>query len=239
MTDSRSRWLVAILEAKRAALDALSPEDREEARLAQIAARARAAQRKEKSRALAARIFELLYDGRSVFEIAAVVGRAPTSVRQFAKSRGIAISNGAQKVLYGVSVAVDQRDALARMAADCGMTPAEALEDLVAFALNDDAAIARRNPARPQEASRLNVRISCRARSNAIRRTLEPLEKAAAKERETLGKVSPGSDAGRDSRPHRRVRWLSGRSQTLASAPSSRMALSSSSIIITLRIVCP
>ena len=137
-------WLVAVLEAKRAALDALSPEDREEARLAQIAARARAAQRKEKSRALAALVFKLLHDGRSVFEIAAVVGRAPTSVRQFAKSRGIAISNGAQKVLYGVSVGVDQKDALARMAADYGTTPAEALGDLVTFALNDDAAIARR-----------------------------------------------------------------------------------------------
>ena len=43
-----------------------------------------------------------------------------------------------------MSVGVDQKDALARMAADYGTTPAEALGDLVAFALNDDAAIARR-----------------------------------------------------------------------------------------------
>jgi hypothetical protein len=34
--------------------------------------------------------------------------------------------------------------ALRRMAADSGKTPAEALEDLIAFALDDDAAIARR-----------------------------------------------------------------------------------------------
>ena len=33
--------------------------------------------------------------------------------------------------------------------------------------------------------------------SARIRRTLEPMEKAAAKERETLGKISPGSELGR------------------------------------------
>ena len=45
---------------------------------------------------------------------------------------------------FAVDVTIDRRDALRRMAEDYGATPRQALDDLLTFTLDDDAAIARR-----------------------------------------------------------------------------------------------
>ena len=50
----------------------------------------------------------------------------------------------AHQVDHPGNVTIDARDALRRMAEDYGTTPAQTLEDLLTFCLEDDAAIARR-----------------------------------------------------------------------------------------------
>ena len=140
----KPRWLLEIDVAKAKVFEALSPEDRAEAKAAMTAARERAERRKKNTLALAKQIFALHDDGRTVFEIAAAVERSADAVVKFARARGIAISSSAAVVRRTARVTVERENALRRMAADCGKTPAETLEDLITFALDDDAAIARR-----------------------------------------------------------------------------------------------
>jgi hypothetical protein len=140
----KPRWLVDLEIAKAKVFEALSPEDRAEAKAAQTAARERSEQRKTATRALAKQIFAMHDDGRTVHEIAAAVERSADAVIKFARARGIAIPHSEKVVRRTARLTIEREEALRRMAADCGKSPAQALEDLIAFTLDTDAAIARR-----------------------------------------------------------------------------------------------
>jgi hypothetical protein len=140
----KPRWLIDVEIAKAKVFEALSPEERAEAKAAYLAARERAEQRKKNTLAFAKQIFAMHDDGRTVHEIAAAVERSADAVIKFARARGVAISSSAAVVRRAARLTIERENALRRMAADCGKTPREALEDLIAFALDDDAAIARR-----------------------------------------------------------------------------------------------
>ena len=93
---------------------------------------------------LARQIFTLHDNGATSEEIGRAVDRPARTVRAFAASRGVLVSRSATTVRYAVTVTVAHREALRRLAVDYGASPAEALEDLLTFALSDHAAIARR-----------------------------------------------------------------------------------------------
>ena len=141
---SRPRWLREIAAAKAKVFESLSPEERAEASQALLEASKRSKARNAAVLERAKRIFDLYLDGRTASEIAAAVNRSADSVRKFARARGLSISRSEAAVGYRVPVSMERRDALARMAGDRGTTPAQALEDLITFGLDEDAAIARR-----------------------------------------------------------------------------------------------
>jgi hypothetical protein len=140
----KPRWLVDLEVAKAKVFDALSLEERAEAKAAYLAAHERAVLRKKNTLALAKQIFALHDDGRTVHEIAAAVERSVDAVIKFARARGVAISSSAAGIRRAVRLTIERENALRRMAIDCGKTPAEALEEFIAFALAEDAAVARR-----------------------------------------------------------------------------------------------
>jgi hypothetical protein len=140
----KPRWLIDVEAAKAKAFAALPDADRAEAEAAVTAARERAEQRKKDTLAMAKQIFSLHDDGRTVHEIATAVGRSADAVIKFGRARGIAIPYSEKVVRRAVRLTIERENALRRMAADCGKSPAQTLEDLIAFALDDDAAIARR-----------------------------------------------------------------------------------------------
>jgi hypothetical protein len=113
-------------------------------KLPSIEARERHKQRKQTSLALATRIYDLILDGHTASEIGASVDRSADSVCKFARSWwGFTIPRSETTVLRVVSVTDEQHEALVRAAADYGTTPAQCLEDLFTFLLDDDASIAR------------------------------------------------------------------------------------------------
>jgi hypothetical protein len=128
----KPRWLIDVEIAKAKVFDALSLEERAEAKAAQMAARERREQRKKTTMARAKLIFAMHDDGRTAYEIAA------------ASARGVTIAYSASFVRRTARPTIEREGALRRLAADCGKTPAQALEDLIAFALDDDTAIGRR-----------------------------------------------------------------------------------------------
>ena len=133
-----------MIEARREAFEALSPADREAAAAAQKQARENAKARKAERLEYARRLFALHDAGNSATEIARLLGRHVSSIRQFAAARGVFISRSESIARLAGDVTIDARDALRRMAADYGATPAQTFEDLLAFCLSDDATIARR-----------------------------------------------------------------------------------------------
>ena len=137
-------WLLTIIEAKRRAFDALSDEEKAAALDMQKERRQRARTRRAQSLSLASQIFKLHDAGYTASEIADWVGRRPWTIIHFAASRGVFISSSALIARRAVTVSRDREDALRRMAADYGKTAAEALDDLLTFSLDDDAAVARR-----------------------------------------------------------------------------------------------
>jgi hypothetical protein len=106
--------------------------------------RARRRIRKRDMRELARRIFKLCDNGATAEEIGATVGYSPHGVRTLAAKHGVLVSRSCMTVRYAVTVTIDRREALRRLAVDYKASPAEALEDLLTFALDEDAAIARR-----------------------------------------------------------------------------------------------
>jgi hypothetical protein len=137
-------WLVKVIAAKYAAFEALSDEEKAEAAEAQRLLRERARARRAASLALAQRIFSLHDTGHTAGEIAALVGRRSISIVQFAASRGVYISRSTLLTHRAVQLTKPREDALRRMAVDYGKAAHEALDDLLTFLLDDDAAVARR-----------------------------------------------------------------------------------------------
>jgi hypothetical protein len=150
----KPRWLIEIEVAKAKAFAALSPEERAEAKAASLEWQERAKQRKKNTLALARQIFAMRDEGLTVHEIAAAVDRSADAVVKFGRARGIAIPYSEKFVRRAARLTIERENALRRMAADSGKSSAQALEDLIAFALDEDAAIARRTlrivrPGRP------------------------------------------------------------------------------------------
>lgn len=83
-------------------------------------------------------------NGSSCDEIGYATGRSGSAVRRFAAKHGTLVSRSCAIVGFRVPISLDARDALRRLAADHGATCAETLTDLLGFALEKDAAIARR-----------------------------------------------------------------------------------------------
>jgi len=137
-------WLTKLAAAKRAALEALSAEERTEAAEDLKGRRERIKARRAASLALAQQIFALNDAGHTVFEIAAKVDRRPKTIIVLAAKRGVSISRSTEKVRRAVVLPREREDALRRMADDYRTTPEKALDDLLTFALDDDAAVARR-----------------------------------------------------------------------------------------------
>jgi hypothetical protein len=140
----KPRWVIDVEVAKAKVFEALSPEERAEVKAAMMAARERSEQRKKATLALARQIFAIHFEGRTVHEIAAAVERSADAVIKFARARGVAIPYSEKFVRRAVRLTIEREHALRRMATDSGKSSAQALEDLIAFALDDDATIARR-----------------------------------------------------------------------------------------------
>jgi len=136
--------IVSMIEAKRLAFEALSPEQQAEVRAAQQAARARALEKRAASKKTAQTIYSMIFDGARIDEVAKAVGRSVNSVRQACARWGFPISRSAAVVTLAVTVVDRAADALDRAAADYGATRGQMVEDLLAFALADDAFILRR-----------------------------------------------------------------------------------------------
>jgi hypothetical protein len=141
----RPEWLLKIVAAKRAAFDALSAEEKAAAAEVQRESRVRTRTRRSASLALAQRIFALYDSGYTAPEIAAITGRRPASIKQFAAARGVSISVSSSVGRRFVLFPREREGALRRLAEDYGTTPAKALDDLLTFTLDaDDATVARR-----------------------------------------------------------------------------------------------
>jgi hypothetical protein len=136
--------IVTMIEAKRRAFEALPSEQQEAVREAQRAARERAFEKRAASKKTAQTIYSMLFDGARVDEIAKAVGRSIHAVRQTCARWGFPISRSLAVVTLGVTVCDRAADALDRAAADYGATRVQMVEDLLAFALADDAFILRR-----------------------------------------------------------------------------------------------
>jgi hypothetical protein len=137
-------WLRKVVAAKSAAYDALSDAEKAEAVEDQRLCRERVRMRRAVSLALAKRIFGLHDAGHNAGEIAAIVGRRPISIVQFAAARGVSISRSTLVIHRAVQITKQREDALRRMANDYGTATNKALDDLLTFLLDDDAAVARR-----------------------------------------------------------------------------------------------
>lgn len=138
------RWRREVVQAKRETLSRLSPEDQEQAKVDQQAARTRAAARKEASKALAQKIYGLVFLGATISEIALAVGRSASAVRQTCERWGLPISYAAQTRLIPVSIAISGVEALDRASGDRGSTRTQTIEDAMTFLLADDALLLRR-----------------------------------------------------------------------------------------------
>jgi hypothetical protein len=136
-------WLLKIIEAKRRAFDALSDEEKAAALDTQKERRQRACTMRAQSLSLASQIFKLHDAGYTVSEIADRVGRRPWTIIHFAASRGVFWLR-APLIARAPSPCPATGKTRQRRAADYGKTAAEALDDLLTFSLDDDAAVARR-----------------------------------------------------------------------------------------------
>jgi hypothetical protein len=136
-------WLLKIIEAKRR-FDALSDAEKAAALDVQKERRQRVRAKRAASLSLATQIFKLHDAGHSADEIAAIVGRRPISIIQFAAKRGVFISRSALVARRAVMLSREREDALRRLADDYGTQAMEALADLLNFTLDEDAAVARR-----------------------------------------------------------------------------------------------
>jgi hypothetical protein len=137
-------WYQAIVAAKQAAAEALSNDEKAEQAEAQRETRARREGKRAATLARLRRIFALYDGGHTLREIAKDVGRSPTTLLKFAAKRGVNISRSESTVHRAVLIAREKEDALRRLAADYGSTPAEALDELLKLSLADDAVVARR-----------------------------------------------------------------------------------------------
>jgi hypothetical protein len=130
--------------ARLLAWTALSDDERAAIRAARDARKRRKAEKREADVDKARLIFKLSGDGRTAAEIAACLGCSVSAVRAFAAKHGMLVSRSAASVRRAVTVSADREEALRRLAADGRMPPAEAIEALIRFALDEDGAIARR-----------------------------------------------------------------------------------------------
>jgi len=136
-------WLTK-LHPGREAFEALSADEKAEAAEELRSRRERAKARRAVAQARARRIFALYDAGHTVVEIAAAVDRRPFTIIKIAAKRGVSISRSTKKVRRAVVLPRSREDALRRMADDYRTTPEKALDDLLTFALDDDAAVGRR-----------------------------------------------------------------------------------------------
>src|SRR6185437_2869490 len=140
----RPTWVVKFMAAKREGLASLTPEELAEALATRAARKERVEARRLASIERAKTICSMFFDGRSDVEIAAAIGRKSRVVRRFADLCGFTITRSKESVSRLVPIARAGEDALRRLAEAQGMTPAAAIEQLVALVLGDEAEIARR-----------------------------------------------------------------------------------------------
>ena len=140
----RPAWLVKIIAAKQAALEALTPAELAEAEAEKAARRVRIEARRLASIKRAKTIFAMFADGHSDVEIGRAINCASRAVRRFAELRGYVITRSKTSVSHLIPIPRAGEDALRRLGDAHGMAPAKALEQLVALLLADDAAMARR-----------------------------------------------------------------------------------------------
>jgi hypothetical protein len=149
-------WPADLVEAKRAALARLSPEQKAEREAAVRGWRERRAERKREALDHMRQIITLFDTGHTASEIGAKVGRAALRVAAFAAARGVTISRSELMVRYAVPVSVKHRTALRALAAKHGvMDDVQLLCWLVACCLDHDGQIAKfvtRNPDGAREA---------------------------------------------------------------------------------------
>lgn len=156
------------MSAKAAALASLTPDELAEAAAEKVARRARVEARRLAAIDRARTICRMFFDGHSDVEIGKAIGRTPRSVRRDAEMRGFTISRGKLSVSRLIPIARDDEDALRRLAEAHGLTPAKALEELVALVLGDEAEIARRMLRNPELARQgLEAAFEARGKSAA------------------------------------------------------------------------
>jgi len=137
-------WRVPLLEARRQCVAAMSESERADMRAGQAAARIRSQERKEAARDLMRRILALHDDGHDAAAIGKVVKMSARRVRQFAARHGLLITRSEGNVRRAVTLGTDKEVFLRRLAADRKATPARTISELVALALEHDAAVARK-----------------------------------------------------------------------------------------------
>ena len=83
-------------------------------------------------------------DGEDDAAIGKAIGRSARRVREFAAKRGVLITRSEATVRRAVTIERDKEVFLRRLAADRKATPARTISELVALALEHDAAVARK-----------------------------------------------------------------------------------------------
>lgn len=169
----------------------MSPEDRAACLEAREAAQARSIAKKAARTEFMRRILAMHDDGEDAAAIGKAIGKSARRVCQFAAERGVLITRSDAKVRRAVTLERDREVFLRRLATDWKATPAQALSELVALALEGVAAVARRV---------LGVRKGAACAQHVVSPVI-PIGKARA----TLNKARPQQD---DVRPARTEDFL-------------------------------
>ena len=140
-------WLQAQRAAKRAAWEALPPDEQQRGRAAQSEWRRRKAlettARRKANCARMRLIVARYYCGASAEAIGDEIGLSAEGVRKFAAKHGFVITAGPH-VFRSFSFCALQERALQRLAADYGSTTNRVIEDLLKLAFEADGCVARR-----------------------------------------------------------------------------------------------
>lgn len=156
-TDDRELLSLYVGSARRDGLQRLQAEHPEAYDRLYSDLKSRRAERKiqkAKSRETTRSLSRLIYEGATLEDIAAGDGRTVNAVRCSLRSRGIYSEQRASARRVGAWVDLNRADALDRLAADRGTSREQTIEDLLTFALDDDANIARRILRAPRRAAK-------------------------------------------------------------------------------------
>ena len=136
--------ILRLIDAKRAAIEAMAPSERDELKAVVGKLRAASKARRKERHARRRAIVSLWFDGASIDDISGAVNVSAPQIVRIGESIGIAISRSPVNRCIAAPVLDARIEALHRAAIDYGASARQTVQDLLDFALDDDAAILRR-----------------------------------------------------------------------------------------------